>query len=69
MRVSLADGKKETLVRLPRTQVWVPPAPDLPPGIHGESAGAIEHLASMPEGVAFSVVRSSDRTAIHFSAW
>jgi hypothetical protein len=69
VRIMVADGKKEVLVRLPRTQVWVPPAPDLPAGIHSESEGVIEHLAYLPEGVAFSVVRSRDRAAIQFNAW
>jgi outer membrane protein assembly factor BamB len=69
LRVAFTDGRKETLMRLPRKQVWVPPAPDLSPGVHGESAGAIEHLVSLPGGVAFSVSWSSDRAVIQFHPW
>ncbi|MEY9697558.1 outer membrane protein assembly factor BamB [Bradyrhizobium diazoefficiens] len=69
LRVAFADGGNETLIRLPREQAWVPPAPDLPPGVHSESKGAIEHLVSLPGGTAFSVVWSSDQAAIQFHPW
>ena len=69
LRVAFADGRKETLMRLPRKQVWVPPAPDLSPGVRSESTGAIEHLVSLPGGVAFSVSWSSDQAAIQFHPW
>ncbi len=66
LRVAVADGRKEVLMRLPRRQAWTPPAPDLSPGVHGESIGAIAHLVSLPGGVAFSVSWPSGRAAIQF---
>jgi PQQ-like domain len=64
LRVAFADGRKETLVRLPQRQVWVPPAPDLRPGVHSESTGTIEHLVSLPGGAVFSVSWSNDQAAV-----
>jgi hypothetical protein len=69
LRVALADGRTETLMRLPRKQIWVPPAPDLSPGVHSESAMAIEHLVALPGGIAFSASGSKDRAVIQFHPW
>jgi hypothetical protein len=66
LRVAFANGQKKTLVHLPQRLAWVPPAPDLQPGVHSESAGAIERLALLPGGVAFSVSWSNDQAAIQF---
>jgi hypothetical protein len=69
LRIACADGRAETLMRLPSRAVWVPPAPDLAPGVHLESIGAIGHLVSLPEGLAFSVSWPSGRAAIAFHRW
>jgi hypothetical protein len=69
LRVALADGRTETLMRLPRKQIWVPPAPDLSPGVHSESTMAIEHLVALPGGIAFSASGSKDRAVIQFHPW
>ena len=69
LRVSLADGGTETIIGLPRKPVWVAPAPDISPGVHSESTGEIEHLLSLPGGVAFSVSWSADRAALQFRRW
>lgn len=69
LRIDFATGQQETLVHLPQRLVWVPPAPDLQPGVHSESTGAIEHLEVLPGGVAFSVSWSNDRAAIQFHPW
>jgi hypothetical protein len=66
LRVACADGRTETLMRLPSRAVWVPPAPDLAPGVHLESIGEIGHLISLPDGLAFSVSWPSGRAAIAF---
>jgi hypothetical protein len=66
LRVAFADGSTETVSELSRTLTWVPPAPDLGPGLHIASAGSIEHLALLPRAVAFSVSWSSDRASILF---
>jgi len=69
LRVAIADGRARTLLQMPSKTVWVPPAPDLSPGVHTEPAGAIEHLAILPQGVAFSVRWSADHAAIQLRPW
>jgi len=69
LRVALADGRKETLIRLPRKPIWVPPAPDASPGVHSESTLEIDNLVSLPGGVAFSAHSSRDRAVIQFHPW
>jgi hypothetical protein len=69
LRVACADGRVEVLMRLPRKQAWVPPAPDLAPGGHSESMGAIDHLVSLPDGIALSVAWPGGHAAIEGHRW
>jgi hypothetical protein len=65
-RVAVADGRHETLFELSKTDTWVPPAPDLEPGVYSSSAGSITHVALLPRGVAFSVTWSNARASVLF---